>query len=114
MQSSSSARRGGLFAVVSGAVVAISGLAAGAPGATSLGMVVTATDRCRVSLVAVSYDDPGADDAEFMELQVDGLPGADLGVSSPPGGQGAASSDAGACHGPMPAPDADAAMSLDA
>src|SRR5262245_45162628 len=113
MQSSSSARCLIPFAVVLGGGVAIPSPAAGAPGATSLGMVVTATDRCRISLVALSYDDPGADDAEFIELQVEGLRAADLGVSSPPGdptsdgdaptGPGAASSDAAACRGTMPA-----------
>jgi hypothetical protein len=35
------------------------------------GLVVAQSAACRVALVAVSYDDPGADDAEFLELRVD-------------------------------------------
>jgi hypothetical protein len=34
-------------------------------------LLVAETPFCRVGLVAVSYDDPGADDAEFLELHVD-------------------------------------------
>ncbi|HEX4336236.1 MAG TPA: hypothetical protein VH062_10005 [Polyangiaceae bacterium] len=37
------------------------------------GVVVAETAVCRVVLTAVSYDDPGADDAEFVELHVEGL-----------------------------------------
>ncbi|HVW28924.1 MAG TPA: hypothetical protein VHC69_26350 [Polyangiaceae bacterium] len=36
------------------------------------GVVVARGDECSVALVAASYDDPGADTAEFVELRVDG------------------------------------------
>ena len=39
-----------------------------APASSSL--VVASGAACHVELVAVSYDDPGADDAEFIELRV--------------------------------------------
>jgi hypothetical protein len=35
------------------------------------GLIVAQSDLCRVALVAASYDDPGADDGEFLELHVE-------------------------------------------
>ena len=47
--------------------------APGASASTASGFVIAESATCRVALVAVSYDDPGADDAEFIELRVDAL-----------------------------------------
>jgi len=44
------------------------------------GISVTSGSRCSVSLVELSYDDPGADDAEFIELRVD----SPSGTNAPP------------------------------
>jgi hypothetical protein len=55
--------------------LATSGAAASTAPSRSVappGLVIAETLACRVALVAISYDDPGADDAEFIELRVDG------------------------------------------
>src|SRR5262249_32014121 len=52
--------------------------AAAAPNA----LVVSETPLCRVSLTKVSYDGPGADDEEFIELFVERLGG--TGAAGPP------------------------------
>src|SRR6476659_4820411 len=44
------------------------------------GMVVSRGVDCSVELVAASYDDPGPDDAEFVELRVVRSPRLDAGV----------------------------------
>src|SRR5262245_40981263 len=46
-------------------------LAARAAAAAPNGLVVSETPHCRVSLSKFSYDGPGADDEEFVELVVD-------------------------------------------
>ena len=53
------------IAVSPGAVLA-------APAPPQNGVVVARRDACSVSLVATSYDDPGVDEAEFIELRVEG------------------------------------------
>jgi MYXO-CTERM domain-containing protein len=58
-------------------VVAATSVARAAPPSTaSEGLAISASARCRVALTKVSYDDPGADDAELIELQVTSLQGA--------------------------------------
>ena len=53
-------------------LVALPDLARGAPAIPEVteGIVVATGPSCRVLLTKVSYDDPGADDTEFIELHV--------------------------------------------
>src|SRR5690242_14928335 len=100
----------GLSLPVLAAFTAFPVVATAAPAAPSAGRVVTATDRCRISLVALSYDDPGSDDAEFVELHVDGLMDAGAvtrgsGVTSQESG-GDAPHDSGTTACDVPAGDA--------
>jgi len=79
------------------ATSSVAALAAPAPS----GLVVAQSAACRVALVAASYDDPGADDAEFLELRVDMLATGSLGTrtggaAADGGMNGECSSDAGA------------------
>src|SRR6185436_13378986 len=63
---------------------------------SDVGVRVAEGGRCSVSLVALSYDDPGADDAEFVELHVEG-------VAAPTDAGTSAGDDAGdASTGPGP------------
>jgi hypothetical protein len=65
------------------------------------GIAVSHGPECSVALVAASYDDPGVDDAEFVELRVDGSRRHDAGASQlraslDAGSDGSAGNDAGA------------------
>lgn len=55
--------------------IVTAGSAFGAPARGGPGLTVSAGAGCRVSLTKVSYDDPGADDAELVELFVDRVTG---------------------------------------
>jgi hypothetical protein len=90
--------------VLSLAVASIGTLAGAAAAAPSPGVLVIAEGaRCRVLMTKVSYDDPGADDAEFLELYVERWSsspalGADSGISpTPDGAVGAAVLTLGDC-----------------
>lgn len=62
----------GLLAI---AVAPLASVARAAPSSSPApGFVVSHGRDCNVVLVAASYDDPGTDDAEFLELRVDGSP----------------------------------------
>ena len=78
-----------------------------APGRTApAGLVVAQSDLCQVALVAASYDDPGADDGEFLELHVERFAAAPAQAST----RGACHpSDAGASSLDAAAPSADGA-----
>ncbi|HVU03648.1 MAG TPA: hypothetical protein VHE30_17940 [Polyangiaceae bacterium] len=66
---------GVLTAVASGLVAGPARAAPSVPSPASAPspstLIVGASPRCRVQLTQVSYDDPGADDAEFLELHVE-------------------------------------------
>jgi hypothetical protein len=68
-----------------------------APGAHAAPPYVAETTACRVSLAQISYDDPDADDAEFLVLAVDRLaspPRGATGASPPAPATGPCSPDA--------------------
>jgi hypothetical protein len=97
--------RPGFISFVAIAMAALPGAAFAAPlNAASSGLVVAQSAMCRVEFVAVSYDDPGADDGEFLELHVDML-----GVDSSLGQAGAAGANGEACRSSDAGSSADAA-----